>query len=388
MHLISSFIASRPVFSRTSLNLIDTSDFGHLTDVSSLVSAQSASVVNAWSVSGANLNSEDLASSLFGASLFPYLAFLYFLARPNSKIPSGAQFGFRFLLFFVFATIPAGIWAKVHYNDVLANVDWLHGTAESMLTLTNLFLILGFRATRPKPASATSATGTRLNDISIPILMLLAALPSALNLSDAYSPEAANFMNVVASTFFHQEPSNALSIPTWAVHSSSLLEWLLAMKLIWEHAETSGNPRWKGLTWAMIPSHTSGICACTYHFFYNAPIVSWIVALQAFLTVAGNSCLALAAYRISIFTPPADSPQFVSAPKPLEDSDSEFAIDMIIKSVAIAILIKYGELAIDLPFQADPSLAASAIILIGTSLNVLKWSSRSQQQEIGQQPLI
>lgn len=31
------------------------------------------------------------------------------------------------------------------YDTTLANVDWLHGGAESMLTLTNLFLVVGLR---------------------------------------------------------------------------------------------------------------------------------------------------------------------------------------------------------------------------------------------------
>jgi hypothetical protein len=35
--------------------------------------------------------------------------------------------------------------AKIHYGTSLANVDWLHGSAESLLTLTNLFIVLGLR---------------------------------------------------------------------------------------------------------------------------------------------------------------------------------------------------------------------------------------------------
>ena len=31
------------------------------------------------------------------------------------------------------------------YGTTLANVDWLHGGAEFMLTLTNLFIVLGMR---------------------------------------------------------------------------------------------------------------------------------------------------------------------------------------------------------------------------------------------------
>ncbi len=42
-------------------------------------------------------------------------------------------------------TIPAGIYAKVHYGETLANVDWLHGSAEVFLTLSNILVVLGFR---------------------------------------------------------------------------------------------------------------------------------------------------------------------------------------------------------------------------------------------------
>jgi hypothetical protein len=33
----------------------------------------------------------------------------------------------------------------VHYGTSLSNVDWLHGGAESLLTLTNLFIVIGLR---------------------------------------------------------------------------------------------------------------------------------------------------------------------------------------------------------------------------------------------------
>ena len=35
--------------------------------------------------------------------------------------------------------------AKVQYGTSLSNVDWLHGGAESLLTLTNIFIVLGLR---------------------------------------------------------------------------------------------------------------------------------------------------------------------------------------------------------------------------------------------------
>ena len=82
--------------------------------------------------------------SLFAVSLFPYLGFLWFLTR-SGKTPRLALIGFYVLLIFVAVTIPAGIYAKVHYGESLANVDWLHGSAEVFLTLSNILVVLGFR---------------------------------------------------------------------------------------------------------------------------------------------------------------------------------------------------------------------------------------------------
>jgi uncharacterized membrane protein len=48
-------------------------------------------------------------------------------------------------LVFVAVTIPAGIYAQVAYGKSLANVDWLHGSAEFFLTLSNILVVLGFR---------------------------------------------------------------------------------------------------------------------------------------------------------------------------------------------------------------------------------------------------
>lgn len=60
----------------------------------------------------------------------------------------------------------------------------------------------------------------------------------------------------------------------------------------------AGNEKWKGLTWGMLPLLGGAMAACTYHFFYNPPELDILVALQAFLTVAGNCTCAWAAYRI------------------------------------------------------------------------------------------
>ncbi|MEM1238459.1 MAG: DUF3593 domain-containing protein [Cyanobacteria bacterium P01_H01_bin.26] len=82
--------------------------------------------------------------TLFAVSLFPYLGFLYFVTQ-SGQTPRLALIGFYVLLVFVAVTIPAGIYAQRAYGLELANVDWLHGSAEVFLTLSNIFVVLGFR---------------------------------------------------------------------------------------------------------------------------------------------------------------------------------------------------------------------------------------------------
>jgi hypothetical protein len=81
--------------------------------------------------------------SLFGVSLFPYLAFLWFLTK-SGQTPKLSLIGFYMTLVFVFVTIPAGLYAELLLKTSLANVDWLHGGAESFLTLANVLVVLGF----------------------------------------------------------------------------------------------------------------------------------------------------------------------------------------------------------------------------------------------------
>jgi hypothetical protein len=82
--------------------------------------------------------------TLFALSLFPYLGFLWFLTR-SGQTPRLALIGFYMTLVFVAVTIPAGIYSQVAYGKSLANVDWLHGSAEFFLTLSNILIVLGFR---------------------------------------------------------------------------------------------------------------------------------------------------------------------------------------------------------------------------------------------------
>ena len=94
------------------------------------------------------------------------------------------------------------------------------------------------------------------------------------------------------------EPSNALSVPTWAVHVSSVTEWALAMRLISALADVSGNKNWRYVSVAMTPFLASGFCACTFHLFYNSPGVNALVPLQALLTLLGNCACGVAAWSV------------------------------------------------------------------------------------------
>jgi hypothetical protein len=92
---------------------------------------------------------------------------------------------------------------------------------------------------------------------------------------------------------------HVLSIPTWIIHISSVIEWMTAIWLIWLYAEASGNLAWRNLSFGMLPALVSAMCACTWHFFDNPPALEWLVTLQAAMTVVGNTTMCLAAWWIS-----------------------------------------------------------------------------------------
>lgn len=106
--------------------------------------------------------------TLFALSLFPYLGFLFFITR-SRQTPKLALVGFYVLLIFVAVTIPAGIYADRVYGAELANVDWLHGSAESFLTLSNILVVLGFRqAVISRQQGATGAQETSRPESTVP----------------------------------------------------------------------------------------------------------------------------------------------------------------------------------------------------------------------------
>jgi hypothetical protein len=408
---------------------------------------------------------ELIEGNLFGASLFPYLAFLYYLGKPEVQMPPRALFGFKFLLAFVFGTIPCAIFAKLRYDDILANVDWLHGPAESLLTITNLFIVVGMReglreARRDdgggggdregkKTVDGSSVGGALLGWSAFAATAALASVVAGAGV--AYASEAgtsaststASLLSEVSLLFrTHAEPANALSLPTWIIHVSSLIEWLVAMGLIWEYADVSGNQAYKGLTWGMVPCHASGIAACTFHVFYNAPVLSAVVATQAGLTVVGNATCAFAAYRMAkaaganvampweegfegFFDSKRDDDKsrrdvaekssgvargeaFDETGEPglfagasawrakttmsdglfgwedlstawSRDSDAVLIAKLFVVSTGVSAAVKWGSLGLDFPFEPSVSLAF-LIIFAPTALNVLKWNQISADE--------
>ncbi|WP_036484272.1 DUF2499 domain-containing protein [Myxosarcina sp. GI1] len=91
---------------------------------------------------------------------------------------------------------------------------------------------------------------------------------------------------------------HALSISTWMVHVSSVIEWIAAIWFIWQYGAITGDRTWWALSWAMLPALVSAMCACTWHFFDNPELLDWLVVLQAAMTVVGNCTLCLAAWWI------------------------------------------------------------------------------------------
>lgn len=92
---------------------------------------------------------------------------------------------------------------------------------------------------------------------------------------------------------------HVLSLPTWWIHVSSVVEWIAAIVLVAQLAQISQTLVWRWLAWGMLPALGGAMCALTWHYFDNAVELSWLVTLQASLTLLGNCTQALAAYAIA-----------------------------------------------------------------------------------------
>ncbi len=90
---------------------------------------------------------EKLASidntTLFSASIFPYAIFLFYLYKIKS-VNKIVKTGYSLTVLFVFITIVISIFTLNYYDKTLVEVDFLHGLAESFLTLSDFVILFGF----------------------------------------------------------------------------------------------------------------------------------------------------------------------------------------------------------------------------------------------------
>jgi len=377
-------------------------DVNSVIDVASTLSSSSAMMGDFASAASVSLNSvvesnslltsfadqgQNLAGIFFQQSLLPYLAFLYFLSFRANKIPAVANFGFQYILFFVASTIPAGIVSKAVYETSLANVDWLHGWAELLLTTANILIVWGLKEASTSP-DQTPVGIPRLATIgSFGLFAAGCAFGPGTIGWEAHTGFMAGIGDLSTATVeslpwvTHTEPINGLTIPTWAIHFSSVIEYLIAMDLVWKYAEVTNNEKWKGMTWGMLPLHASGVCACTYHFFYNPSSLQFVVSAQAGLTLLGNITCAIAAFRIAKangwtfseanpFKGDDDTSGLVAdgiaaealvLREPVE-SNLVLASKVAAGTLFLSYAVKYGSLGIDLPFEANSAVAVAMVL--------------------------
>jgi len=362
------------------------------------VEAVSSSIATAFADQGFNIN-----GILFQASLPLYLLFLYFLSYRRNNTPPLALFGFAFLLVFVFCTIPAGIISKTAFGVNLADSDWLHGSAESLLTCTNILIVLGFSAAlsgNQALATSDAPKGFAGNWFVLVVLTLILGLPLGLGVHAPFLADGGGLADISASA---AEPVNALSLPTWLVHWSTVLEWLVAMSLVWRYAEATGNEKWKGLAWGMYLSHASSVFAITYHIFYNQ--IGWILTGQALCTCLGNATLLLAAYRIAVSN--GWSVDELNPFAEREEADAMFDVSrltlpaeqeppfvtvckLLVPTIIGSYVTKYGELFVgaDIFRSEQSSAAAGALVLALTSGVVYTLYKNSEDLKKGQVPTI
>ena len=80
---------------------------------------------------------------LFAVSIIPYAIFLFYLNKIKS-VNNFVKTGFSLTVLFVLITILVSIFTLNYYDKTLVEVDFLHGFAESFLTLSDFVILYGF----------------------------------------------------------------------------------------------------------------------------------------------------------------------------------------------------------------------------------------------------
>lgn len=213
-----------------------------------------------------------LASPLFAFSVAPYLLFLKRMNEAESASEEMRQ-AFATLLLFVLISIPAEAYTKSAYGEVLSNIDALHFLIQSAISLTNLRILLAFRDQRAGESNGVDAENGAATftapfvgrpgrvveafaGVGLLATSLLLSLDERLLTVPATAPVpissfvdhfrmwADDFELSTSALLGLPRPAvNALSVPTWGVHIFSLVEWLLAMGLVWNYAERDRGDR-------------------------------------------------------------------------------------------------------------------------------------------------
>ena len=80
---------------------------------------------------------------LFALSIIPYSIFLFYLYKIKA-VNNFVKTGFSLTVLFVLITILVSIFTLNYYDKTLVEVDFLHGLAESFLTLSDFVILFGF----------------------------------------------------------------------------------------------------------------------------------------------------------------------------------------------------------------------------------------------------
>ena len=82
-------------------------------------------------------------TALLAVSIVPYVIFLYYLYKIK-YVNKFIKTGFSLTVLFVLITILVSIFTLNYYDKTLVEIDFLHGLAESFLTLSDFVILFGF----------------------------------------------------------------------------------------------------------------------------------------------------------------------------------------------------------------------------------------------------
>ena len=82
-------------------------------------------------------------TALFAISIVPYAIFIYYLCKIK-YVNKFVKAGFSLTVLFVLITILVSIFTLNYYGKTLVEIDFMHGLAESFLTLSDFVILFGF----------------------------------------------------------------------------------------------------------------------------------------------------------------------------------------------------------------------------------------------------